>query len=304
MNKIKSKREKRFNLMLTVVMAIIMLIVVYPVWYSLINSLNSAQSIAKNGYAMLLPGEFSLESWGNVVKNPKIFKAFGITLSRTVIVTFLQTVITAMFAYGFSRNHLTGKKFYTVLGFVSMYLNGGVIAYFILFNAMHIYNTYWVYILPALFGGFYNVIIFNTNFKSIPDSLFESAKIDGAGEYTIFFKIVIPLSKPVISALGIFTAVATWNDYTQTLYYTKSSEIQTLSYYMLSITKASASAAQLGETMSAGAASVLTTVSNSAANYKTIELACMVLSALPLIIMYPFAQKFFEKGVMVGSVKG
>ena len=195
-------------------------------------------------------------------------------------------------------------KFFTEFGFLSMYLNGGVIAYFILFNALHIYNTYWVYIIPCLFGGFYNVIIFNTNYKAIPDSLFESAKIDGASEYTVFFKIVIPLSKPVISALGIFTAVGTWNDYSQTLYYTKSSEIQTLSYYMLSITKSSASAAQLGETMSAGASSVLTTMSNSAANYKTIELACMVLSALPLIIMYPFAQKFFEKGVMVGSVKG
>lgn len=105
----------------------------------------------------------------------------------------------------------------------------------------------------------------------------------------------MPLSKPVMSALGIFTAVATWNDYTQTLYYTKSAEIQTLSYYMLSITKASASAAQLAETMSAGASAVLTTVSNSAANYKTIELACMVLSALPLIITYPFAQKFLKK---------
>ena len=291
MNKIKSRREKRFSVLLTIVMVLVMVITVYPVWYSLINSLNSAQDIAKNGYAMLL-------------KNTDIFRAFGITLSRTLIVTVVQTLCTAMFAYGFSRDNLVGKKFYTVLGFISMYLNGGVIAYFILFNAMHIYNSYWVYILPALFGGFYNVIIFNTNFKAIPESLFESAKIDGASEYTIFFRLVIPLSKPVISALGIFTAVATWNDYTQTLYYTKSSEIQTLSYYMLSITTASASAAQLGETMSAGAASVLTTVSNSSANYKTIELACMVLSALPLIIMYPFAQKFFEKGVMVGSVKG
>ena len=140
--------------------------------------------------------------------------------------------------------------------------------------------------------------------KTATDRAIESAKIDGAGEYTIFFKMVLPLSKPVISALGIFTAVGTWNDYTQTLYYTKSADIQTLSYYMLSITKASASAASLGETMSAGASSVLTTMSNSAANYKTIELACMVLSALPLIIVYPFAQKFFEKGVMVGSVKG
>ena len=273
MNKIKSRREKRFSVLLTIVMVLVMVITVYPVWYSLINSLNSAQDIAKNGYAMLLPGEFSLESWKSVLKNTDIFRAFGITLSRTLIVTVVQTLFTAMFAYGFSRDNLVGKKFYTVLGFIIMYLNGGVIAYFILFNA-------------------------------IPESLFESAKIDGASEYTIFFRLVIPLSKPVISALGIFTAVATWNDYTQTLYYTKSSEIQTLSYYMLSITKASASAAQLGETMSAGAASVLTTVSNSSANYKTIELACMVLSALPLIIMYPFAQKFFEKGVMVGSVKG
>lgn len=304
MNKIKSKREKRFNVILTIVMILVMIITVYPVWYSLINSLNSADSIAKHGYALLIPDKFSLESWKSVLRNAEIFKAFGITLSRTVIVTVIQTLFTSMFAYGFSRNHLTGKKFYTVLGFISMYLNGGVIAYFILFNAMHIYNTYWVYILPSLFGGFYNVIIFNTNFKAIPDSLFESAKIDGAGEYTIFFKMVLPLSKPVISALGIFTAVGTWNDYTQTLYYTKSAGIQTLSYYMLSITKASASAAALGENMDAGASSVLTTMSNSAANYKTIELACMVLSALPLIIIYPFAQKFFEKGVMVGSVKG
>lgn len=304
MTQIKSKQAKRFNIMLTIAMVIIMVITVYPVWYCVINSLNSAQAIAKQGYAMLLPGEFSLESWKSVLKNPDIFRAFGITLSRTVIVTVLQTLITAMFAYGFSRRDLRGKRFYTAIGFVSMYLNGGVIAYFILFTAMHIYNTYWVYILPCLFGGFYNVIIFNTNFKAIPDSLFESAKIDGASEYTIFFKIVFPLSKPVVSALGIFTAVGTWNDYTQTLYYTKSTDIQTLSYYMLSITKASASAAALGETMSASASSILTTVANSAANYKTIELACMVLSALPLIIMYPFAQKFFEKGVMVGSVKG
>lgn len=304
MTQIQSRQVKRFNVILTVVMVIIMLITVYPVWYSIINSLNSAQAISKYGFAMLLPNEFSFESWGSVLKNPDIFRAFGITLSRTVIVTVLQTLITAMFAYGFSRRDLSGKRFYTTIGFISMYLNGGVIAYFILFTAMHLYDTYWVYIIPCLFGGFYNVIIFNTNFKAIPESLFESAKIDGASEYTIFFKIVFPLSKPVVSALGIFTAVGTWNDYTQTLYYTKTASIQTLSYYMLSITKASASAAALGETMSASASSVLTTVASSAANYKTIELACMVLSALPLIIIYPFAQKFFEKGVMVGSVKG
>lgn len=304
MNHLKSKRQKRFQVILTVTMGLIMLITVYPVWYSLINSLNSAKDISRNGYAMLWMRDFTLESWQAVLRDAEIIKALGITFARTVLVTFWQTLITAMFAYGFSRGNLMGKKFYTVIGFISMYLNGGVIAYFILFNALHIYNTFWVYILPCLFGGFYNVIIFNANFKAIPESIFESAKIDGASEFVIFFKMVIPLSRPVISALGIFTAVAMWNDYTQTLYYTKSTALQTLSYYTLSLTKSSEAAANLGNTMNSGMSSVLTTMADAASNYKTIELACMVLSAIPLIIAYPFAQRFFEKGVMVGSVKG
>lgn len=304
MSKIHFKKEKRFQIVLAVVMVLIMFITVYPVWFSVVNSLENAQTIAKSGYSLLWPADFSLDSWKAVFRNSDIVSSFLITFSRTVIVTVLQTVFTAMFAYSFSRSNLKGKKFYTVIGFVSMYLNGGVIAYFILFNAMHIYNTYWVYILPCLFGGFYNVIIFNTNFKAIPESLFESAKMDGANEYVIFFRIVIPLSKPVISALGIFTAVGIWNDYTQTLYYTQSPKLQTLSYYTLSIMKSSEAAEKLGETMTTAASSVMASLSQSTSNYKTIELACMVLSAIPLVIMYPFAQKFFEKGVMVGSVKG
>ena len=299
-----SKKEKRFQVILMILMTFIILITLYPVWYSVINSLNHADDIAKNGFATLLPRQFSLESWKSVLKNPDIFRAFGITLLQTLIVTVLQTLITAMFSYGFSKPNLMGKKFYQTIGMISMYLNGGVIAYFILFNALGIYDTFWVYVFPMLFGGFYNVIIFNSNFKEIPASLYESAKIDGANEYTIFFKVVMPLSKAVISALGLFTAVAVWNNYTQALYYTKSPELQTLSYYMLSITKSSQSAEQLGETMSAGASSILTTISSSAANYKTIELACMVLASLPLVIIYPFVQKFFEKGIMVGSIKG
>lgn len=300
----KRKREKRFTIALYIIMVIIMVVTVYPVWFSVINSFNNPDAIARDGYALLFPTEISFESWKSVLNNIEVVKAFGITFFRTIVVTVVQTVFTAMFAYGFSRNNLTGKKFYAVLGFLSMYLNGGVIAYFILFNAMHLYDTIWVYIIPCLFGGFYNVIIFNTNFKSIPDSLFESARIDGASEYRVFFQIVMPLSKPVLSALGIFTAVGTWNDYTQTLYYTKSSRLQTLSYYTLSLTKSSQAAADLSKTLNSGASSVLSSVSQSAYNYKTIELACMVLAALPLIIIYPFLQKFFEKGMMVGSVKG
>ena len=254
-------------------MVVITLITLYPVWFSVINSLNSASAIAKNGYAMVLTDEFSLASWQAVLKNSEIVKAFFITLARTVLVTAGQTV------------------------------NGGVISYFLLFTGMKIYNTFWVYIIPSLFGGFYNVIIYNANFREIPASLVESAKLDGASEYSIFFKIFMPLSKPVLSALAIFTAVGTWNDYTQTLYYTRSTDLQTLSYYMLTIIKSSQTAENMSK-MGTAASSVLSTMSEQASNYKTIELACMVLSSIPLIVMYPFAQKFFEKGLMVGSVKG
>ena len=300
----KKRHEFHFTVRLYIGMALIMLITLYPMWYSVINSLNSASDLAKNGYAYILPRDFTFESWKAVVKDTVIVRAFGITLSRTVLVTFFQTLITAMFAYGFSRGNLIGKRFYSIIGFLSMYLSGGIIAYFILFNSLGLYNTYWVYVIPVLFGGFYNVIIFNANFKGIPDSLFESARIDGASEYRVFFRIVLPLSKPVLSALAIFTAVGTWNDYTGTLYYTRNPKLQTLSYYLLSVTKSSKAAEDLQKSMSVGTAANIRSITESASNYKTIELSCMVFAALPLIIIYPFLQKFFEKGVMVGSVKG
>lgn len=303
-DRVVKPNDRLFVTILYICMVLVMMITLYPMWYSVINSFNTAADLAKNGYAYLLPREFTLDSWKSVLKDKEIVRAFMVTFSRTVIVTVLQTLITAMFAYGFSRNNLRGRKLYSTVGFISMYLSGGVIAYFILYNTLKLYNTYWVYIIPALFGGFYNVIIFNANFKTIPDTLFESAKIDGASEYRIFFQIVLPLSKPVLSALAIFTAVGTWNDYSATLYYTRSSDLQTLSYYLLAITKSSKAAEELQKSMSVGVVANLNNVVSQSSNYRTIELACMVLAALPLIIVYPFLQKFFEKGIMIGSVKG
>lgn len=302
--KIKTKSERTYQMVLAIFMVLIMIITVYPVYYSVINSLNTASDIEKNGYALLWIRDFTMESWKTVLNDWEIIRALAITVSRTLLVTVFQTLITAMFAYGYSRNNLSGKKFYTIIGFISMYLNGGIIAFFILFNVLGLYDNYLVYIIPCLFGGFYNVIIFTTNFKAIPESLLESARIDGANEYRIFFQIVLPLSKPVLSALGIFTAVGTWNDYTATLYYTRTSSLQTLSYYTLSITKSAEAASQLSKSMTQAASSVISSMSQSASNYKTIELACMVLSAIPLIIAYPFAQRYFKTGVMIGSVKG
>jgi putative aldouronate transport system permease protein len=288
-------------------MILIVMITLYPIWFSIINSLNDGVELLK-GYSFILPRKFTFASWQTVFGDAEIIQAVFITSSRTVIVTTLSLLNTAMFAYAFSRPYLNNKKFYTALGFISMYFSGGLIPTFLLFNWLKIYNTYWVYIIPSLFSGFYNVIIFNANYKAIPDSLFEAAKMDGASEFKIFFTVVLPLSKPVLAALAVFVATGVWNDYGTTLFFTQSKDLQTLANYTLKMIKSSMAASQLRDQavlMNSAVAGLLSAAGGSGpVNFKTIELASMVLSALPMIIIYPFAQKFFVKGVLVGSVKG
>jgi putative aldouronate transport system permease protein len=177
-----------------------------------------------------------------------------------------------------------------------------------LMNWLGLYDSYWVYILPALFGGFWNVIIFNANYKGIPEALFESAKMDGASEYRIFFQIVLPLSKPVLAALSVFTAVNIWNDYGATLYYTQSTDLQTLQYLILRLIQSNRAVENMMSMNNGTNLAVANLLNNTggvgAVTARTIELAAMVIASLPMIILYPFAQKFFVKGVLLGSVKG
>ena len=285
----------------------IMLITVYPIYFSFINSLNSGEELVK-GYSYLWPAKFTFASWNTVLADAEILKALFITFSRTFIVTFLSLLITAMFSYAFSRPYLAQKRFFVVIGFISMYFNGGIISTFIVYHWLGLYDTYLVYILPFLFSGFYNVIIFNANFKGIPDSLFEAAKIDGASEFKIFMQIVMPLSKPVLAALGVFTACGVWNDYGTTLFFTQSANLQTLANYTLKVVKSSQAAEQLKSVAMQANSQVADLVNaaqgTGAITAQTVELSAMILTAIPMIIMYPFVQKFFAKGVMVGSVKG
>lgn len=175
-------------------------------------------------------------------------------------------------------------------------------------NWLGLYDHYLVYILPALFGGFWNVIIFNANYKGIPESLFESAKMDGASEFRIFFQIVIPLSKPVLAALSVFTAVNIWNDYGTTLYFTQSPDLQTLQYVILRLIQSNRAVENMMSTVEGSSLAVSQLLNNTEGQglvtAQTIELAAMVIASIPMIIMYPFAQRFFVKGVLLGSVKG
>lgn len=308
MVKSKTAGERLFHVINIAVMMMVIVVSIYPFYYALINSMNTGIQVMK-GMSSFWPEDFTLEAWKTVLNDQAVIKAFGLTLARTLIVTVASTIFTSMFAYAYSRTYLTGKKFYTALGFVCMYFSGGVIPYFLLISRLGLYDSFWVYILPSLFGGFYNVIIFNTNFKALPESLFESAKLDGATEFGMYWKILMPLSKPVLAALCVFTAVGVWNDYITTLYYTQTPDLQTLQYFILKLVRSYNATEQLASNAMANSAAVASTLNNSrlgsgVVNSKTIELAAMVLASLPMIIAYPFAQKYFVQGVLLGSVKG
>ncbi|QYR22771.1 carbohydrate ABC transporter permease [Paenibacillus sp. sptzw28] len=303
----KSFGERTFHYSNVLTMVVLMGLTIYPFWFSLISSLNNGDDLVR-GPVFLWPREFTWASWQTVLADPGILKALWITASRTVIVTVVSILYTAMFAYAFSRPYLRAKKFYIIVGFTSMYFSGGLIPSFMLMNWLGLYDTYLVYIIPALFGGFWNVIIFNANYKGIPDALFESAKMDGAGEFRIFLQIVIPLSKPVLAALSVFTAVGVWNDYATTLYFTQSNDLQTLQYMILRLIQSNRAVENMVSLVQENSL-VVSQLLNSAGGQKlvsakTLELAAMVIASIPMIVMYPFAQRFFLKGVLLGSVKG
>ena len=300
--------ENVFSMHLNIViMIVLMFVTIYPFWYAVISSLNGGSDLMR-GPLILWPRQFTWVSWRTVLLDPGLLQALWITVSRTVIVTAVSLLLTAMFAYAFSRPYLKGKKWYAAIGFTSMYFSGGLIPSFLLINWLGLYDSYWVYIIPSLFGGFFNVIILNANYKAIPDSLFESAKMDGASEFRIFFQIVLPLSKPVLAALSVFSAVNIWNDYGTTLYFTQSSNLQTLQYMILKLLQTSSAAEQLSNSVLQNNPQVADLLGNAKGSgmvsAQTLQLATMVIASIPMIIMYPFAQRYFAKGVLLGSIKG
>lgn len=297
MVKDNSLSDRIFNIFNVAFMVVLIIFTLYPFWFSVIGSFNSGADYAKGG-VFLWTRDFTLSNYKALFSDNALVKAFGVTVSRTIIGTVTHIIFTSIFAYAFSRPNLKFKNVYGTIGLMSMYLSGGLIPYFILINSMGLYNNFLVYIVPALFS-FWNVILFRSYFAELPDALIESAKIDGAGEYRIFFTMILPLSKPVIAAIALFTAVGHWNAYYDSMVYTIGSDLQTVQLYILKLIQ-STEASLLLQNMS-----VSTSINQgSSVTTTTLQLAAMVAASLPIVAIYPFVQKFFIKGMLIGSVKG
>ena len=290
--------SKKANAVLNTVFLLWALACVLPLILVVIVSLSSEQSIFENGYSFF-PSEWSLDAYEFFFKlGDQLIRSYGITIFVTVVGTLFSLTITSMFAYVLSRKDYAYNRLFTLLMLFTMLFNGGIVAtYMVNTQLLGLGNSIWSLILPMSLNAFY-VIVLRTFYKSIPIEIIEAARIDGAGEFKTFFRIVLPLSKPGLATIGLFTTIAYWNDWFLGMLYIvdqKKYPVQTLLWSMQNslefMKQSSANALEYAE---------------MAANAPTDSgrMALTVLVVLPILLAYPFFQKYFIKGLTVGGVKG
>jgi len=270
----------------------------YPFLNALAISFNQGLDTSKGGLT-IWPRVFTFENYKVVFKDDRLMSGFLISVLRTIIGTVSSILCTAIFAYGMSKRELMGRKYYMVMCIITMYFSGGLIPTFMLIRNLGLMNSFWVFIIPGLIGV-WNMIIFRTFFLGLPNGLEESAKIDGCGNWGTFFRIVFPLSGPVIATLALFTAVAHWNEWFLAGIYISDQKlypIQTILRQILLSNIVSEQAASLDSASLAHLQKAKTVTS------KSLSMATMLVATLPIISVYPFVQKYFVKGVLVGSLK-
>jgi putative aldouronate transport system permease protein len=276
------------------IMIIICVITLFPVWNMVVLSFNDSMDTLMGG-VYLWPRKFSLESYRMVFMDKAIITAFSVTILRTIVGTLSSVLFTSMVAYAFSKKHIFGRKLYLTAGTITMFFSGGLIPYFILLRSLGLYDSFLVYIIPSLFN-FFNCIVFMTFFREIPASLEESAKIDGANDFFIFLRIILPCSMPVIATITLFNGVGHWNDYFSGVMFINNPDLQPIQTFLYRVIAGSSQTKSIVG-MPAG-------VMAQAVSSQSVRLATMTVTTAPIICIYPFLQRYFVKGVMIGAIKG
>lgn len=285
--------EAAFDGMNTVIMLVICFLTLYPIWYVLINAFNDGQDAMRGGIYWW-PRMFSLDNFEAVFKNSGIMTAMGVTVAKTLVGTAAHVIFTAMVAYAYSRRELIGRNLYMLMGTITLFFAGGLIPYFLLIRDLGLLDNFLVYIIPALFS-FFDLIIFLSFFREIPQGLEEAAKIDGANDLSIFIRVIIPVSMPVIATIALFHGVYQWNDYFTGMIYINDMNMQPIQTFLYRVVAQSSSSQMVAQ----AAGGVTKTVTS-----QSVKMATMVVTTLPIVFVYPFLQKYFVKGLMIGSIKG
>lgn len=282
----------------TLLMALVIVVMLYPFWNTIAVSFNDAQDSLRGGITFW-PRKFSTYSYQTVFKNELLSTAVVNSVLRTLIATILGVFVASLIGFVLSREEFVWKKFTTAYFLVTMYVSAGLIPTYFLVKSLHLLNNFWVYILPGLVSVF-NVIIIKSYMQSLPESLVEAAKVDGAGYGRCFLQIVLPCCKPVLATVALWCAVGAWNSWFDTFLYCSGEEsLTTLQYEMMKLLSSAmnSSAQRDGASMyGQGNVSMVTPTSMRA--------AVTVVASVPILVVYPFLQKYFVSGVTLGAVKG
>jgi putative aldouronate transport system permease protein len=276
-------------------MIFIIIISLYPFVFVVAGAFNEGTDYMRGG-VYLFPRKFSLDNFTMVFNDKRLGIGFFNTVARTLIGTVTGTLFTATVAYGMSRKDLPFRNFFYWVSIITMFFGGGLIPYYLVLKSLNLINTFWVYIIPQLYSVF-NMIIFVNFFKEIPEEIHEAGLIDGAKEFQIFYKLYLPLSIPVITTIAMWIGVGHWNSFFDSMVFTSDANLQTLQLFLVKLIK-EASMAQ-GEAATKVPSQVLRTTSIA-----TIRYAAIVISSIPIFVIYPLIQKHLAKGIIVGAVKG
>lgn len=285
---------------LNIVFILYALICLVPVLLVLAISFTPENTLVSEGYA-LIPSKLSFEAYRFVFGNTgQILRAYGITIMVTVIGTLLSLTLITLYAYPISRKELKYRKFFTFFLFFTMLFSGGLIpTYMIYTKLIHIKDTYAALVMPMLMGA-WNVLVMKSFFQSsIPDEVIESVKIDGGGDWTVFLKIVLPLSLPGLATIALFVSVAYWNDWMMPLYYITDQKKYNLQYLLYSIMNNIQYLSEHASDVNQGGMGALQNIPSEGA-----RMAMCIMALGPVVLVYPFLQKYFVKGLTVGAVKG
>lgn len=285
--KISSSRV--FDVINRIILVILSAIIVVPVWNIVASSFSSGRALAEGGF-VFWPTEFSLENYKVVLHDASIWKAYVISVSKTLLGVVTHVFFCSMMAFGMSKSYLRGRKFYTVMGVITLFFSGGMIPTYLLMRNLNLINHFAVYIIPQLLS-YYDVVILMNFFRQVPPSLEESAKMDGAGAWRVFLSIILPLSKPALATIALFNGVYQWNDFMTAKLYITNKDLYPVQMKLYEII-----VQQSTKNMTVGTVIMDTTA-------KGVQLATIVITTVPILIVYPLLQKHFVSGMMLGAVK-
>ena len=292
-----NKKNTLYSLVIGLILTTCVIVTLYPILNTLAISFNEALDALRGGI-YLWPRKWTLNNYNTVLHKQSIMTGLYISVLRTVVGTILQLSVTALIAFVISRRKFLFAKQISLLFVMTMYVNGGLIPVFLLNKSLGFTNSFWVYIIPGMLSVF-NMLVMRTYMKGLPDSLEESAQIDGAGYMTIFAKIYVPLCKPVFATVALFVAVGQWNSWFDTMLYNRMADnLTTLQYELM---KLLSSVSQLGG--DANVASLTSSSSSAQVTITSVRAAATILTCLPIVALYPFLQRYFVSGLTIGGVK-